>query len=260
MDDNNRAIWTDARTIDVYSKRIFLYEPEKIILSKFKNDLKSWNMLDIGVGAGRTTHFFADKVQNYTGIDYSQAMVKACQERFPNRNFTACDVRDMKIFKNDCFDFVLFSFNGIDSIISSDDRLRALKEIKRVCKNKGGLVFFSSHNLGYIEELFKFKLYRIINASMTSNNPLINIARYFGLRIMNWNKNPKGNVNYTIIRDGSEYFRHQTYYINPEKQIEELYNLGFKMVRAYSLNGKEINIKSGFEEIKDPWIHYLCQR
>ena len=75
-------------------------------------------MLDIGVGGGRTTLHFAPLVKEYVGIDYSQNMIKACQERFAQVSFQTADARSMGIFKDSTFDFILFSYNGIDYIKS----------------------------------------------------------------------------------------------------------------------------------------------
>lgn len=36
-------------------------------------------MLDIGVGAGQTTPYFAQSVKEYIGIDYSSQMIQACR-------------------------------------------------------------------------------------------------------------------------------------------------------------------------------------
>jgi ubiquinone/menaquinone biosynthesis C-methylase UbiE len=50
----------------------------------------------------------------------------------------------MPAFENETFDFVMFSFNGLD-YLSHSDRLLALGEIRRVLK-PAGLLLFSSHN------------------------------------------------------------------------------------------------------------------
>ena len=68
--------------------------------------------------------------------------------------------------KDNSFDVVIFSFNGIDYIYPYIKRLAALKEIRRVLKTNG-LFIFSSHNhciprdregiLPFIQYIFKKK-------------------------------------------------------------------------------------------------------
>ncbi len=62
-----------------------LQPPEKTILEMMQDKLGNMKMLDIGVGAGRTTVHFAPLVQEYVGIDYSENMIKACKSSFPNK-------------------------------------------------------------------------------------------------------------------------------------------------------------------------------
>uniref|UniRef100_UPI00146F81A2 class I SAM-dependent methyltransferase n=1 Tax=Kuenenia stuttgartiensis TaxID=174633 RepID=UPI00146F81A2 len=69
------------------------------------------------------------------------------KEKFANTTFLHHDVRNMKIFEDDTFDFVLFSYNGLDSM-GNNNRLKTLKEIHRILK-KDGVFVFSSHNRNY---------------------------------------------------------------------------------------------------------------
>ena len=39
-------------------------------------------MLDIGVGTGRTSRYFASNFNQYHGIDYSSAMIDFCRKKF----------------------------------------------------------------------------------------------------------------------------------------------------------------------------------
>ena len=50
----------------------------------------------------------------------------------------------MNEFKDEEFDYIIFSFNGLDSI-NHEDRLKGLREIYRVLK-QDCLFVFSSHN------------------------------------------------------------------------------------------------------------------
>jgi ubiquinone/menaquinone biosynthesis C-methylase UbiE len=120
-----------------------LQKPEETILQELKTKLPTMRMLDLGVGAGRTTTSFAPLIANYVGVDSSQSMIAACQLKFrndPKITFKVSNVTNLGSFQARTFDFVLFSFNGIDNL-KHEDRLRALGEIHRVTKTEDTFVF-----------------------------------------------------------------------------------------------------------------------
>lgn len=212
-------------------------------------------MLDIGVGGGRTTCNFANLAEEYVGIDYSENMIAACRKRFPhpsrNISFKVCDAVSMKMFKTSYFDFILFSYNGID-YISHEERLKALQEIQRVGK-PGGFFCFSAHNLRGIKSLQ-------IRLSISPVRILKEILRVLLLRFW-YNRSvifrKLKNENYAIINDGEYNFRSSTYYIKPEEQIRQL-SQGFKNIRVFSSeHGKEVNM-SETDSITECWLYYLC--
>ena len=126
--------YLDRDIVDEYAAASHLQKAEHAILDIIRDRLPGMTMLDVGVGGGRTTLHFAPLVRHYVGIDLSEAMVAACRKRFANTltnaRFEAADVRDLHAFADGTFDFVLFSFNGLDSV-PGRDRLRALEEIRR---------------------------------------------------------------------------------------------------------------------------------
>jgi ubiquinone/menaquinone biosynthesis C-methylase UbiE len=60
-------------------------------------------------------------------------LVQRVKKKYPNGDFRVGDARDLSQFEDESFDFVLFSYNGID-VISHPDRLRTSREIYRVLK------------------------------------------------------------------------------------------------------------------------------
>jgi ubiquinone/menaquinone biosynthesis C-methylase UbiE len=248
--DNNKKTYERKDIAQAYKKALYLDKPELALLYKFEDKLRSMKMLDIGVGGGRTTHFFASRVAGYTGIDYSESMIKACRERFPKERFLLCDVRNMDTFDDDSFDLILFSFNGLDSL-SHDDRLKALREIGRVC-SQGGIFFFSSHNLNYIDEVFRFKW------SISLILTLSNIRKYILLRMKN-NKNRLMNMKSAIVIDGTHNFKIASYYILADEQVNQLSELGFKNIKIFSSN-HGLEMENNFDDTKEPWLFYLCTK
>ena len=159
VDEYSQSFWESEKRAFGYSQRDYLHKAEEKIITLFKEEFNEMKMLDMGVGAGRTTPYFAELVEEYFGADYSKAMINACQKRFSkasySTNFCVLDVRSMDIFEDDFFEFILFSVNGLD-YIAHEDRLIALKELIRVNK-PGGFLYFSSNNLLYVNNVFKFK-------------------------------------------------------------------------------------------------------
>ena len=253
---SNQNTFATADVVNDYDSQRDLQKPEEKIFLEFKSLLAEMKMLDIGVGAGRTTRFFAPCTKEYIGIDYSAPMIEKCKEIFQNQrdklSFQLCDVRDMKVFPDNSFDFILFSFNGLDCI-SHEDRIQALHEIKRISK-PGGYFCLSTHNIYSIERLLKIRF---------SFNPMCmakNIVKHFLLRFLNRNFCGIYDKEYAIINDGAHRFRLKIYHISPKKQIEQLRQIGFKDFRAFSLDtGLEIQNLSEINTYTDRWLYYLCK-
>jgi SAM-dependent methyltransferase len=102
-------------------------------------------VLDLGAGGGRTTSYLSRVASRYVGVDYSEAMIRACRKKFSHLNFLLADAADLSAFEDASFDAVVFSFNGLDCVVPDEKRLRCLRECWRVLR-PAGLLVFSSHN------------------------------------------------------------------------------------------------------------------
>jgi ubiquinone/menaquinone biosynthesis C-methylase UbiE len=253
----NRDTYEAADVVRYYSGLTELQKPEATILHDLEDMLRQSKMLDIGVGGGRTTHHFAGLVKEYVGIDYSTGMIESCERRlssFPNSvSFLVCDVRDMSIFADQAFDFVLFSFNGID-YLSHTDRLRAFQEMRRVAR-KGGIVCLSSHNLLNLTRL-------PVPPRLTANPAKMyrHIASYCHYILRNLYFTRLRRARYAIVNDGAHESRLTTYYILPEEQLRQLERSGFTNIRVFSVeNGKELLDRASINTARDPWLYYVCE-
>jgi SAM-dependent methyltransferase len=133
VDIQNHRAFSGALALKAYTDMDGLMPGEAAILNRLQSRITDRALLDIGVGAGRTTPSMLKLSKDCTAIDYSQPLVDRTRERFNLSSVYCCDVRDMRLFPDSRFDFVLFSFNGIDCI-PHEGRLRALREIHRVLK------------------------------------------------------------------------------------------------------------------------------
>ena len=158
--EGNKLVYNSKDVVSLFVPLTNLQKPEETILNQLRNKLPNMRMLDVGVGAGRTTIHFAPLTKEYVGIDCSDNMIKECQKKFQNYqkkvSFVTADARDMTRFEDNYFDFVLFSWCGID-YVDHEDRQKILGEIRRVIK-KGGYFCFQTHNLNYQMENCSIRL------------------------------------------------------------------------------------------------------
>jgi ubiquinone/menaquinone biosynthesis C-methylase UbiE len=257
INDHNQKTYTSPSVVQHYAQLVALQPAEATVLKLLQAQLGSMKMLDIGVGGGRTTQHFSEVVAEYTGIDYSINMIAACQKRFSEASdttlFQVCDARDMSQFKDNSFDFILFSFNGID-YISHAERLQVFNEVQRIGK-LGGYFCFSSHNLTGFEQEFSFKQQFNFNLLKT----YIDLVMSALLHVFNFPTTLKQlkTSAYSILKDESHNFRLKTYYVRPQEQLNQL-EPHFRDVKVYSWkNGMEV---SGDEADRhsDMWLYYLC--
>jgi SAM-dependent methyltransferase len=146
-DSANRHAFSSARTVATYAQMAGLTPPEQYLFTEF---LKSgMDILDLGVGGGRTTAALRSLGGDYVGIDYSEAMVKAAREQHPGADIREGDASDLSAFEDASFDAVIFAFNGIDYLHPREKRSRCFHECARVLK-PGGVCILSSHNARFV--------------------------------------------------------------------------------------------------------------
>jgi ubiquinone/menaquinone biosynthesis C-methylase UbiE len=254
---SNKDTYQSAKVVQFYARYEQLQKPEEEILKILRGKLAGMKMLDIGIGAGRTTAWFAPLVQEYVGIDYAQGMVDACIEKFkegfPNSRFLQADVRHLDEFPSGYFDFVLFSFNGIDYILP-EERAAALQQVRRVLR-RGGYFCFSTHNLISLYDLHAFELRLNLVAAIRRALDVRKIKRINKAQL-----NTVHAANYIIINDGAHDFRLETVYVRPSFQLQQLSKVGYSNVRAFALTtGKEIDPNNDLGSEKEKWIYFLCE-
>ena len=254
ISDKNLATYTALDVVDYYTQLVTIQPGEATVLELLKPQLGEMKMLDIGVGGGRTTKHFAGVVAEYLGIDYSQKMIAACQQRFPTENFQVCDARDLSRFADNYFDFILFSFNGID-FMSHNSRLALFTEIQRIGK-PGGYFYFSSHNLVGMEREFDFKRQFSLNPLKTYVNLMMS-AFLHGFNFPMTVTQLKA-LDYAILKDESHNFRLDTYYVRPTEQVSRLSRY-FNDVQVYSWKSGLELIGDEIDSCLDMWLYYLVR-
>lgn len=256
MDANQRVY---ERFVHEYTSYELL-PPERMILERFKSRWHRIRMLDLGVGTGRTAYTFAVITKEYVGVDYVPAMIDKCLQVCGESDcvhFYVCDARDLSRFPESSFDFVLFSYNGIDAV-SHEGRKRILMEVRRVLQNDGHF-FFSTHSLNSFPFRTKFP---VINPRA----PLRSVYRWVwavhhALRLRwvyrNVDVNAARAQPYAVlVPPYGHCFQLKAYFIRPEYQLKQLRDAGFDTVSVYDRFGQAVDPR----KTEEPgYINFLCK-
>jgi ubiquinone/menaquinone biosynthesis C-methylase UbiE len=249
----NKKKYESRNVVSSYIK-MTLQNPEVMILVKYRESIVNKHILDIGCGSGRTTAILKNLSSGYIGIDYSMKMIESCRERFKDVCFARGDVRDMNEFKDAEFDYVMFSFNGLDSI-NHEDRLKGLREIRRVLK-QDGLFVFSSHNRNHRYAISRPKMkFSTMPCEQAGN--FIKFFKSTRNRLRN-KSHQVFNEQYAIINDVAHNYAMLTYYIDKVNQVKQLEDMGFETIEMYDTLGNTLNLDS--EDKDSAWIYYVAKK
>jgi len=256
--DLTHAAYESPDIVALYARPDALQKPEETILTQLRSSLGTMDMLDIGVGGGRTTRHFAALAKTYLGIDYSVAMIERCKQEFPAFRFAVADARRLDFAADESYDFVLFSYNGIDHL-EQRERTKALAEMRRVLRPNGVMVF-SSHNANYLPAIvdrFRFRIHTTLRETLRS----------FKWSSVFWVKN--GPLRYRLplasgrVHDGTHSFRSSAlFYVRPDAGVAEIRRLG--MIDIVCAGNESRDFVPGDDprlpQDPNPWIYYMSRK
>ena len=251
VDALNRSAFERPDVIEHFSGVDGLFPAEAKILNRLSPQIRGSRILDLGIGAGRTTKHLLLISSNYTGLDYVDDFVRKAQSNFPATDIRRGDARDLHDFEENDFDFVLFSYNGIDCV-THEDRLNIIAEVHRVLKD-GGTFTFSSHNrdyrwfnklpwrrnIEYDAKFLRFFLYC-----------LFYLPRHFKMK-----SREVLTDEYALINDSDHAYALLFYYINIANQKKQLRRLGFSQIEAFDIDGDPVK-----HDVRSHWIYYLATK
>jgi SAM-dependent methyltransferase len=140
--DANHGVFNADEVVASYSAMEGLTEAEGLILAS--SPRTGADVLDLGVGTGRTTPALRGLGGRYVGIDYASGMIRAARQLHPNADLRVGDAAHLDDFGDATFDLVVFAYNGLD-YLSDAQRRTCLAESYRVLRPAGTFVF-STHN------------------------------------------------------------------------------------------------------------------
>lgn len=241
IDTINQRTIRSKPAIRKYTRNDEIWPAEQVIYDRIRNDVRDRPILDLGVGGGRTVSPLLELSADYVGVDYVPEMVDVCQHRYPDVRFKCGDARELSDFADGSFALVVFSCCGL-GMVSHDDRLRALSEIRRVLV-PGGYFAFSIHNRDSPEcsAGFRFPEFE------STRDPLrfaVRALRFSRQTVVSWRNYMRyrhheiRTKEYAIINDRCHDHGTMLYYITLEQQRAQLERTGFAPgALAYDLTG-----------------------
>ena len=140
---NPDSMHSSDSAVEAFDKQIGLRSDEKILILEFFPKPPAC-ILDLGCGNGRTTIPLYDMGYDVIGLDISKPLIKRAKNKNSEIHYIVGDVRSLG-FKQNQFDGIIFSWNGIDYIYPLKTRRKVLRNIINVAKT-GAIFIFSSHN------------------------------------------------------------------------------------------------------------------
>lgn len=257
MQKDFKAIY--ARDLQTYATSQ-LQPAERVLLEVLRNKWHQTRLLDLGVGAGRTTWFFAPLVDYYLGVDVVPEMIDYCRKTFEStsrQQFVVADAEDLSAYADSSFGAVHFSFNGIDHL-SAQGREKALKEIQRVLQ-PGGVFFFSSHSLTVFPHHPQIAL--------RGRNPLQwftqarkrkALQRFYAKNNAVTSTDTVKQRGWAILPDFAHRGDMEVFCCHPKAQVKQLRSLGFTVDEVFTNLGAKVT------DLENPevswWYHYLCKK
>jgi SAM-dependent methyltransferase len=247
--DEDVAVFTDMS----------LMPAERSVLRRLAPRIADLDVLDLGVGTGRVGWTLAPLVHRYVGLDYSPRMIAAAEQRLggePGVELTVGDARDLTSIEGD-FDFIIFSFNGIDAV-SPEDRLKVLDQVRSKLR-PGGLFQMSAHSLGTLP----FDTHRELSPRFAGSRAYRLYAWLNGIRYARNVRRVNADLDldaarargWDLVVSQAHNFQIRDYYVDPEFQVRQLREHGLEVIAVYDTAGVEVTLP---HPSRDPWFDYLC--
>jgi len=253
QDEINSRIY-HARGISTGYRGKLLDRPETMALLRHQHAFFGRNVLDIGIGTGRTAGFLQPLARRYVCFDYSQEMVDHVRKALPGVEVHLADMRDLSRWGAAEFEFMVAPNNVFDAV-SHADRLRILAEARRVLSTEGLLVF-SSHN----------RRYRTAGKSPRltySRNPVtqaLHVLRYLHRRLnhLRVGRLHRHEDEYALLNDIGHDYALLHYYIHRDRQQRQLDAAGFRLLEVIDSDGRSLH--EGDEDASSPSLLYVSAR
>ncbi len=236
---SNSVTYQSQRVIKSYAGFEDLFPAEADIFARYSRQF-SGAVLDIAIGAGRTTRALLPRAKKYSGFDFSAGMVSLAKAYFPDADVRQLDMRDTpRVFAGQRYDAILISFNGVD-YISWEDR-NALFARLREMLTPNGVFAFSTHDLEAVNDNRGFRIrddlrpgWRELRTSpITGAKKLAKLPFWMARALPNYLKNrPLEKIfdGYAYVNDSGENYGLLTCYVSKARQVGVLEATGYRNI------------------------------
>lgn len=222
-----------------------LWDSEKMMIDKYFTK-KGAKILDLGCGTGRTTIPLKKYGFEVIGVDITPQMIKNAKEIAKKKNikidYKVEDAINLK-FKENSFDYVLFSNQGWAMIPLERSRIKVLEEVYRILK-KEGIYIFTAH-----QRVWSLKYWKSWIGSWTR----IKILKPMGFQVK---EADFGDIIFSEEKKGIKYNHGQFMHIySISEAIKQINKVGFEILeinKNLQINKKDIR--------KHPPVFYVVRK
>ena len=165
----------------------------------------------------------------------------------PSRRVNA---RDLAALANASFDFVLFSYNGIDTM-PHPQRLEVLAAVRRVLRDDGWFAF-SSHSIEFRNIVVALDLSAPLTLGGLRRN-LKYLRSYLRVR-----RHQVRTSEYAILSDPRGGTKQLHYFISRRNQVEQLRANGFVDIDILSWDGRRVSADEADSDSSA--FYYICRK
>jgi SAM-dependent methyltransferase len=225
----SETAWNQRAVVATYALRRGITAGEVRVLGECWPNIRDGNVLDIGVGTGRTIPYLAPFAARYVGIDPMPNMIVESRRQHLDRDLQQADARDLP-FADRSFSFVFFSFCGID-YVDPAERPRIFAEVHRVLA-PGGVFAYSTHNLASRGSRSRFEIERP-TLSVSPIRTCVRIARALVGTVQGYRNyrrlapRERRGDDVAVLNDGAHQYSMLTCYVTQRHEIGALAAAGF---------------------------------
>jgi SAM-dependent methyltransferase len=255
-------VWQRGSYVGDYANRR-LVPVEVLLLVRYREAL-SRRVLEVGCGAGRVLGYLVALGGEVHGIDISEAMVAHCRAAYPAAQVHVGDLGDVRAGVEGAFSAVLAMDNVLD-VFDDAERRRVLGELRELLQ-PGGLLIFSSHNLGYLDRdgtsnsqsRRRLRARELLwKAGSRPVGDIVRVAARMPVRIRNRRRLSaleRRGADHAIVNDEAHDYGLLHYYIGRDDQDRQLRETGYELLECLDVDGRPL---AAGEPSQAPWLHYV---